>query len=58
MSKNKISIRDSFCSRSSLAKPVNSKLSYKERIALTGRSKQDKGVDFSVPISPSGHIRL
>lgn len=48
--------KNNFSSRSSLAKPKNSNLSYQERLALAGKEK--KGVDFNAPIDPSGYMTL
>ncbi|MFM2661522.1 hypothetical protein AAFX15_15385 [Vibrio chagasii] len=58
MKNNTRSIQTKYRTRSSLAKPNNSQLSYKKRIALSGKSKDDKGVDFSNPIDSSGYISL
>lgn len=56
MSKKIDTKRKNFSSRSSLAKPKNSNLSYKERLQRAG--KEEKGVDFNTPIDSSGYIAI
>ena len=58
MKNNTSSIQTKYRTRSSLAKPNNSQLSYKERITLSGKSKDDKGIDFSNSIDSSDYISL
>ncbi|EIJ2222564.1 hypothetical protein LIA61_000997 [Vibrio parahaemolyticus] len=52
---NRKSIQTTYRTRSSLAKPNNSELSYKQRLARAGK-KDSKGIDFSAPIDSSGYI--
>lgn len=47
-----------FCSRASLAKPKNSHLSYKERLALANNGQESKGIDFTLPINSAGYITV
>lgn len=53
---NRKSIQTTYRTRSSLAKPNNSELSYKQRLTRAGKGKDSKGIDFSAPIDSSGYI--
>lgn len=56
MSRKTDAKRKNFSSRSSLAKPKNSVLSYKKRLKVA--EKDERGIDFNVSIDAAGYISL